>query len=305
MCSEIFCAPVKMPKCYSFLSVDAYSTILAQSCVLMFIEALSHCLSWHSLLMTLWRSDLADVPGLSLQVSLQITSGMSGWCYHKHSLCLGVLGARVHGQQECTSPTPGLCFQSPSGFQALSACGAILDHCHLQLVLIMLYLMCLFKMFTAAVAVGAGPRGTRLCTNGPTVKLHVCQPGTGNAEQSHCKCAGWTTIAVTTTWYISEQILGCKAWGCCLTKLYMCSPVQHSCSHFKLSTSLLLQLISDSRAVRPKLIDQWSVQTAVVLLSWRDHAVQTSACVSWISRGAAWDNVKQTPAEILEKRGAV
>lgn len=82
-------------------------------------------------------------------------------------------------------PTPRLCFQV-----SLPACGASLDHCHLQHILTLAYSMCLFKMSTAAPLVGGGPRGTWLYTSDHTVKLWVYQPGTGDAEWSHCKYAG-------------------------------------------------------------------------------------------------------------------
>lgn len=56
-------------------------------------KAFCHCLSLHSLLMTLWRSDLAAVPGTGVEVSLQIPVGVPGWHCCAQSLCLGVLGA--------------------------------------------------------------------------------------------------------------------------------------------------------------------------------------------------------------------
>lgn len=112
--------------------------------------------------------------------------------------CQQAQGAGCQGAQPTWVPpppsTPGLCFQV-----SLPACGASLDHCHLQHVLTVAYLTCLLKMPTAAAPAGPGSRRTHLYTSGLAVKLWVYQPGTRNAERSPCKygrCTACTQVRV-------------------------------------------------------------------------------------------------------------
>lgn len=165
--------------------------LVSQNCVLRWLSSIcgTKAYSLHSLVMTLWRSGLADVTGVLLQGSPQVTAGVPGWRDRKHSLCLWSAGCR--GVQAAWV----LLLQA---LVSLPACGATLDRCHLRHVLTVAYLMYFFKMSTAAAPAGAGPRVTQLYTSGCTVKPWVYQPGTGDAEQSHCRYAGWTTIIVMT-----------------------------------------------------------------------------------------------------------
>lgn len=113
--SEILCASIKVPQCYFFLSVCAFSAI-AISCVSRLCSQVILLFIRKSGLVSLpftaqspndsLEVRLADAPRAPLQGSSQVTAEVPGWHDCKHSLCLGALGAEVHSQDGCTSSSP-------------------------------------------------------------------------------------------------------------------------------------------------------------------------------------------------------
>lgn len=182
MYSEILCVSIKMPQiqfvsfsggifCYChFLCLK---TVFSGDPPVYTEQRLSliafHCtVSWWFFEGQIWQMSLEYHCREAPRSQLGFQAGMTA-----NTAC-----ALAHWVPRCTvrmdapPPAPGLCCQvSPP------ACGASLDHCHLQHVLPVAYHLCLFKMSTRSAPAKAGPRVTQLCTSGRTVKLWVCQPG--------------------------------------------------------------------------------------------------------------------------------